>query len=138
RKKETLEAEEELMFDCNQMAEGFEYFNLTGVSVSPDNTLAAFGTDTVSRRQYNIQVKNLQTGEIYPDIIENTTGGSVWANDGKTLFYTKKDPVTLRSDRIFKHVLGKPSAEDELVFHEKDSTYNTFVYKTKSRKFIVI
>ncbi|MBO0323367.1 S9 family peptidase [Muricauda sp. CAU 1633] len=138
RKKDSLDAAEEIMFDCNQMAEGHEFFNLKGISVSPDNTLASFGTDTISRRQYNIQIKNLQTGEIYPDIIENTTGGSVWANDGKTLFYTKKDPVTLRSDKIFKHVLGTSAENDELVFHEKDSTYSTFVYKTKSRKYIVI
>ncbi|WP_306013984.1 MULTISPECIES: S9 family peptidase [unclassified Allomuricauda] len=138
RKKGSLEAEEELLFDCNQMAEGHEYFNLRGVSISPDNKLASFGTDTISRRQYNIQIKNLESGEIFPDIIENTTGSSVWANDNKTLFYTKKDPVTLRSDKIFKHVLGTSADEDELVFHEKDSTYNTFVYKTKSRDYIVI
>ncbi|MBR9853988.1 MAG: S9 family peptidase [Algicola sp.] len=138
RKKETLEAEEELLFDCNEMAKAHDYFNLRGVSISPDNTMASFGTDTISRRQYNIQVKNLKTGEIYPDIIENTTGSSVWANDNKTLFYTKKDPVTLRSDKIYKHVLGTSADEDELVFHEEDDTYNTFVYKTKTRKYIVI
>lgn len=138
RKKETLDAPEELMFDCNEMAQGHEYFNLRGISVSPDNTMAAFAVDTVSRRQYNIQVKNLQTGEIYPDIIVNSTGNSVWANDGKTLFYTKKDPVTLRSDKIFKHLMGTSSQDDELVYEEKDATYNTFVYKTKSRKYIVI
>ena len=138
RKKESLDAQEELLFDCNQMAEGHDFFNLRGISVSPDNTLAAFGTDTISRRQYNIQIKNLQTGEIYPDIINNTTGSSVWASDGKTLFYTKKDPVTLRSDKIYKHVLGTPAEEDVLIFEETDDTYSTFVYKTKSRKFIVI
>ncbi|MEC8831464.1 MAG: oligopeptidase B, partial [Bacteroidota bacterium] len=138
RKKENLDAAEELLFDCNEMAEGHDFFNLRGVSISPDNTMATFGTDTISRRQYNIQIKNLKSGEIYPDIIENTTGSSVWANDNKTLIYTNKDPVTLRSDRIFKHVLGTSSEEDQLVFHEKDSTYNTFVYKTKSRKYIVI
>lgn len=138
RKKGTLDAEEELLFDCNKMAQGHDFFNMRGVSISPDNTMASFGTDTISRRQYNIQVKNLKSGEIFPDIIENTTGSSVWANDNKTLFYTKKDPVTLRSDKIFKHVLGTSSDADELVFHEKDSTYNTFVYKTKSRKYIVI
>src|SRR5690606_30857595 len=104
RKKETLDAPEELLFDCNEMAKGHDYFNLRGISVSPDNTLAAFAVDTVSRRQYTIQVKNLLTGEIYPDVIVNSTGSSVWANDGKTLYYTKKDPVTLRSDKIFKHL----------------------------------
>ncbi len=138
RKKESLEAEEEIMFDVNQLAEGHEYFRLAGVSVSPDNTLAAFGTDTVSRRQYFIQVKNLVTGEVYADRIENTTGGSVWAKDNKTLFYTKKDPVTLRSDKIYKHVLGTPAEEDELVYHEEDETFNTYVYKSKSEDYIII
>ena len=138
RKKESQDAPEEMMFDGNQMAEGHDYFNLRGISISPDNKLAAFAVDTVSRRQYNIQIKNLASGEIYPDLIANTTGSSVWANDGKTLYYTKKDPVTLRSDKIYKHVLGTSSHEDQLVFEEKDDTYNTFVYKTKSKKFIVI
>lgn len=138
RKKDTFKGPEELLFNCNEMAKEHEFFNLRGVSVSPNNALAAFATDTVSRRQYTIQVKNLETGEIYQDQIENTTGSSVWANDGTTLFYTKKDPVTLRADKIYRHKLGTEASEDELVFHEKDSTYNTFVYKTKSRKYIVI
>ncbi|NNK12003.1 MAG: S9 family peptidase [Flavobacteriaceae bacterium] len=138
RKREKLEAEEEVMFNGNEMAEGHEYFRLTGISVSPDNTMAAFGRDTVSRRQYYIQIKNLMTGEIYPDKIENTTGGSVWAKDNKTLFYTKKDPVTLRSDKIYKHVLGTSAEEDELVYHETDDTFNTYVYKSKSQDYIII
>ncbi len=138
RKEGNLEAQEEILFNCNEMAEGHDFFNLRGISVSPDNTLAAFGVDTVSRRQYTIQIKNLKTGGIYPDKIENTTGTAAWSSDNKTLFYTKKDPVTLRSDRIFKHRLGTPVAQDEEVFHEKDETFNTFVYKTKSREYIVI
>lgn len=138
RKKGTQEADEEVMFNCNELAKDHDYYNLRGISISPDNTLASFGVDTVSRRQYDIQVKNLITGEVYPDKIENTTGSSVWANDGKTLFYAKKDPVTLRSDKIYRHELGTDSADDILVFHEKDSTFNTFVYKSKSKKYIII
>lgn len=138
RRKDSLDKEDELLFDCNELAKGHEFFNLRGISVSPDNQLASFGTDTVSRRQYTIQIKNLKTGGIYPDKIENTTGGSVWGNNSKTLFYTKKDPVTLRSDKIYRHTLGTPASDDVLVFHEKDSTFSTFVFKTKSRKFIVI
>ncbi len=138
RKKETLEAKEEIMFNGNEMAEGHEYFSIGGIAVSPDDQLAAFGVDTISRRQYHIQIKNLRTGEIYEDKIENTTGGSVWADDNRTLFYTKKDPVTLRSDKIYKHKLGTSSEDDELVFHEKDDTFGTFVYKSKSKKYIII
>ena len=138
RKENTLEADEELLFDCNVLAKGHDYFNLRGISISPNNKIAAFAVDTVSRRQYTIQFKDLDTGNVYADKIPNTTGGTVWASDNKTVFYTKKDPVTLRADKIYKHVLGTDTALDTLVFHEKDDTYNTFVYKTKSQKFIVI
>ncbi|MDC1379651.1 S9 family peptidase [Algibacter sp.] len=138
RKKKTLEAEEELLFDCNDMAKDHAYFNLGGISISPDNTLAAFSTDTVSRRQYTIQIKNLITGEIYSDKILNTTGSATWANDDKTLFYSMKDEVTLRSHKIFKHKLYSDSKTDIEVFHETDETFNTFVYKSKSKKYLII
>ena len=138
RKKENLKANEELLFDVNVEAKDYEYFRLTGLNVSPNNNLVAFATDTVSRRQYTIQVKNLETGELLSDKIENTTGGSVWANDNKTLFYTKKDPITLRSSIVYRHVLGTDSSLDVPVFEEKDETFGTYVYKTKSHKFIVI
>lgn len=138
RKKEHLGADEEILFDCNEMAEGHAYFHLGGISISPDNNLASFSIDTVSRRQYTIQIKNLVTQEVYPDKILNTTGSSSWANDNKTLFYARKDEVTLRSNKIFKHKLGFTEGEDIEVYHETDDTFNTFVYKTKSRKYIVI
>jgi len=138
RKKENLEVKEEILFNVNELAKGYDYYALSGVSVSPDNKIASFAIDTVSRRQYTLQFKNLETGEIYPDKIDNTTGGATWANDNKTVFYTKKDPVTLRSDKIYKHVLGTDAAKDVEVYYEKDDTYGTFVYKTKSQKYIVI
>ncbi len=138
RKKDSLEAPEEILFDCNVMAKDHAYFNLGGISISPDNTMAAFSTDIVSRRQYTIQIKNLITGELYPDKITNTTGSATWANDNKTLFYSRKDEVTLRSHKIFKHTLNTNETEDAEVYHEADETFNTFVYKTKSRKYIVI
>ena len=138
RKKGNLEAKEELLFDCNEMAEGHSYFKLGGISISPDNTMVSFSVDTVSRRQYTLQIKSLVTGEVFSDKIENTTGSSTWANDNKTLFYSKKDEVTLRSNRIFKHKFGTASTEDSVVYNEEDETFNTFVYKTKSKKYIVI
>ncbi|RKR13329.1 oligopeptidase B [Maribacter vaceletii] len=138
RHKETLKAPEEIMFNGNEMAKGHEYFKIGGISISPDNTLAVFGVDTVSRRQYTLQIKNLVTGEVYTDKIEDTTGGAVWANDNKTFFYTKKDSVTLRSDKVYKHTFNTEEKEDILVFHEKDDTFGAGVYKTKSKKYIVI
>ncbi|WP_246054246.1 MULTISPECIES: S9 family peptidase [Antarcticibacterium] len=138
RKKETLDAPEEVLFNVNEMAEGFDYYSLGGLNVSPDNKLVAFGVDTLSRRKYTIQIKNLETGEILPEKILTTTGGSTWANDNKTLFYTKKDEQTLRSNQIYKHILGTDPADDVLVYEEKDETFNTYIYKSKSRKYLII
>lgn len=138
RKKGTLDAKEEILFDCNLMAVGHEFFNLAGFSVSPDNSLAAFSIDTISRRKYTLQIKNLQTGEILTDKIENTAGNSVWADDNKTIFYSKQDDVTLRSDKILRHKLGSAASDDVLVFSEEDETFGTYVYKSKSKKYIII
>ena len=138
RKKGALDAKEEVLFNVNEMAEGYSYYKLSGMSVSPDNKLISFGVDTLSRRKYTIYIKNLETGEIYQEKIPVTTGGSTWANDNQTLFYTRKDEQTLRADRIYKHVLGTDSENDELVYTEQDETFGTLVYKTKSRKYLVI
>ncbi|WP_158962636.1 S9 family peptidase [Myroides fluvii] len=138
RKKGSLEAIEEVLFDCNEMAEPYAYFHLRGITVSEDNQWVAYGVDTVSRREYTLYVKNLATGEILDFAISNTTGASTWASDNKTLFYSRKDAVTLRSDKIYKHVIGTPLEEDALVYHETDDTFDTFIYKEKSRKFLVI
>ncbi len=138
RKKGSLEAKEEILFDCNELAKGHSFFQLGGLSVSPDNRYASFGVDTIGRRIYTIRIKNLETNEILQDVIENATGGSVWANDNQTLFYTRQDKVTLRAHQIFKHKLGTSSDIDVVVYEEKDETFNVSVGKEKSKKYIVI
>ncbi|OUV61947.1 MAG: oligopeptidase B [Gammaproteobacteria bacterium TMED119] len=138
RKKGALTAEEEILFDCNKMAEGHDYFRLVGISVSPDNTKVAFGVDTVSRRQYTIQVKDLLSEEILKTKIDNTTGGSVWAADNKSLFYNKKDPQTLRSEAVYKHDVSLPKQKDQLVFEEEDETFSVYVSKSKSQEYLFI
>ncbi len=138
RKKGSLSAPEEILFDCNEMARGHEFFQLGGFSISPDNTLASFSTDTIGRRIYTIGVKNLQTGEILPEMIKNVTGSSVWANDNQTFFYTRKDQTTLRPDKVYRHRLGQEVSTDPLVYHETDDTFDVSISKEKSRKYIVI
>jgi len=138
RKPETMDAAEQLMLDGPAMAEGHAYFSVGGRSISPDNNLLAYGVDTISRRVYTVYFKNLSNGELLADKIEGTTGGATWANDNKTLFYTTKDAVTLRSNQIWKHILGTPQSEDVMVYEEKDETFNTFVFKTKSKAYIMI
>lgn len=138
RKKGSLTAKEEILFDCNEMAKGKSYFQLSGMSISPDNKWASFSVDIVSRRIYTLQIKNLQTGEILSDKIENTDGSSVWANDNKTIFFTRKDKVTLRSDKVYRHKMGDDPKNVKLIFHEKDDTFEVDISKSKSRKYIVI
>ena len=137
RKEGTLEADEVVMLDVNAMAEGHEYYQVVGLNVSLDNRWLAFGVDTVSRRQYNIFIKDLQSGEVLDPGVTNTTGGSTWANDNSTLFYTRKDEQTLRSFQVYQHKLGANEA-DKLVYQEDDETFNTGIYKTKSNEFLVI
>lgn len=136
RKKERLDAAEELLFDCNQMAEGCEYFHLGSFSISPDNNLVVYSLDKVSRRQYTLYVKDLRTGKLLDDTIVNSTGSASWAADNNTLFYTLKDEKTLRSNAIYRHQLG--AEKDVLMFFEKDETFNVFVSKSRSGKYIVI
>jgi len=138
RKKDIPDAEEETLFNVNDLAEGHSYYNLTGISISPNNKYTSFGVDTVSRRKYTLYIKDLETGNLLKESIPVTTGGAIWANDNKTLFYTRKDDQTLRSNRIYKHRLGTDPEEDELVYEEKDETFNCFIYKTKSKKHLVI
>ncbi|WP_235324691.1 S9 family peptidase [Pedobacter lusitanus] len=138
RKKGTLEAEEEILLDIDEMAKGHPYYSATGYTVSPDNKLLAFAVDNVSRRQYTILIKNLETGELLKDSIANTEGDAVWAADNKTLFYTSKNQKTLLSEKIKKHKLGTSTAKDKVVYHEKDKSNFISVGKSKSGKYIFI
>lgn len=138
RKKGTMNAEEEIMLNQPQLADGHSYFAIGGSSVSPNNEMIVYGVDTVSRREYTLNFKNLSTGEMLEDKIDKTSGGAVWANDNKTVFYTKKDPQTLRQNRVYKHVIGTPESEDVLVFEETDETFYCWVTKSKSQEYIMI
>src|SRR5690606_33817096 len=105
---------------------------------SPDNNLLAYGVDNVSRRQYTLHFKNLQTGELLRDAIRNTDGKAVWADDSKTAFYTAKNPVTLLSEKVKRHQLHTDPALDAVVYEEKDNTNYISVSRAKSGKYIFI
>lgn len=135
RREGSMEADEQVMLDVNELAKGHEYYSVSGVSVSPDNNMLAFGVDKVSRRIYTIHFKNLTTGEILSETIGNNTGSAHWANDNKTVFYTQKDE-SLRAYKIFRYELG--GSGSDLVFHEDDETFTCFVYRTKSGKYLSI
>jgi len=139
RKKGALTAPEEVMFDCNQLAKGHPYYNLGGYEVSDNDEMAIFCEDTVSRRLYTLKVKNLKTGEIYPEGIPNVEAGNfAWAADNKTLFYVKKDVKTLLGYQVYRHVLGSDSKQDVLVYEEKDNQFYMGLHRMKSKKYVAI
>ena len=138
RKKSSLDSKEEILLDVDKMAEGYAYFAASGFDVSEDNKLMAYGADTVSRRQYTIYIKNLETGETLKDAVDNTQGDPCWANDNKTIFYTSKNPVTLLSEKIKRHVLGTDAKTDALVYEETDKSNYIGVEKSKNGKYIFI
>jgi len=138
RKKDSENMLEEILFDVNKMAQGYDFYQLVDYAVSLDNKWASFSVDTQGRRMYSLFVKNLETGEILPIEIKNTDGNSCWANDNKTIFYTKINTQTLRPYKVYRHQIGQGTKQDVLVFHEKDDTFNVEIYKSKSDKYLVI
>lgn len=138
RKKGSLDAPEEVMLDGNALSQGHNFFSLRGVQVSSGQDIVAYGVDTVGRRFYTISFKNLTTGESLPDVVPDVTGNLAWANDNRTVFYAKQDPETLRSYRIYRHVLGTDPAKDELVYEEPDDTFSSYVFKTRSKRYVMI
>ena len=138
RKEGNLEAPEQIILDVNQLAEPYEFYRVGSMAVSSRQDILAFAEDAVSRRQYHIRFKNLKTGELYPDDIDNASPAIAWANDNKSLFYVKKHPETLLGYQVYRHVLGTDPADDVLVYEEPDDTFYTYIYKSKSRDYIVL
>lgn len=130
--------EVDVLLNGPELAKGENYFQIAGRAVSPDNQWLSYGVDTVSRRQYKLYFKHIESDKTLDYAIENTTGNAVWANDNKTLFYTVQDAETLRPCKVFKHRLGEDPKNDQLVFHEKDDTFICDVRKSKSGDFIFI
>lgn len=136
RKRETLNASEEIYLDANGLAKGHAFFSIGGLAISLDQQWLAYAVDIVGRRIHTLFFKNLRTGATLEDRIEEVTANMVWANDNQTLLYAKQNVETLRSDRIFRHQLGNPS--DTLIYEDRDETFDVHVYKTSSNRLLVI
>lgn len=136
RKKGSLDADEEIMLNVNDLAEGYAYYQVTGLSVSPNNRWLSYGVDTLSRRIYTIYFKDLESGETLETTIQNTTGQASWANDNKTVFFSRKD-ATLRPFQIWRQNIHDEQSI-HLVYEEKDPTFVCYVDKSKSDKYLFI
>jgi oligopeptidase B len=138
RKRGSVSAPEEIMIDANALAEGKATFLIRAWEVSSGEDLLAFAADTTGGRVSSIRFKNLRTGELLSDIVPRAIGGIAWAEDNRTLFYTKPDSVSVRPYQVYRHRLGTPAATDQMVYEDKDETYYVGVFKTKSRAYIMI
>lgn len=137
RRKGSMQADEEILFDCRQRASGFEYYQLGDFTFSSDAMLLAYSEDTLGRRQYTLRFKNLLTGEDFPEQIEDVSD-VVWANDNKTIFYVKQHPETLLPYQVYRHLLGDDCKNDQLVYEESDDTFYLNLYKTRSEQYLVL
>lgn len=138
RKKGSMDAAEELIIDENERAEGHDFYSLGEYEVSPDHRILGYTEDTVSRRLYVLRFKDLSTGKEFPETITNVAGDLAWANDNKTVFYTRKDVNTLQENKVYRHVLGTDPRTDVLVFEEKDDAFSLGVESTKSQRYVFI
>jgi oligopeptidase B len=138
RKEGFLEAPEQVMLDVNELADGHEFYAAAGLRISSNDDILTFAEDTIGRRLYTLRFLNLLTGEYAEEQIRGTSGGSAWAEDGRTLFYVKRDPETLRAYQIYRHRMGADPSEDELVYEEEDEEFSCYVWKTKSKGYVVI
>lgn len=138
RKKGSVDAEEEILIDVNEYAKGKDYYDIAEYDISPNNKILAYTYDEISRRQYKVQFRDIETGKLFEETLENTSGDITWAEDNKTIYYVTKDPQTLRENKVWKHILGTNQSEDVLIFEESDETFYCEVSKSKSNRFIFI
>jgi oligopeptidase B len=138
RRKGNMQAPEEIVIDGNQRAQGHDFYQLAGLEVSVDGRWAAIAEDTVGRRQYEVRIKDLGTGEFLPQVLTNVEPDLAWANDHRTLFYIRKDPQTLLGNKVYRHVHGTDPAQDALVYEQDDESFYMGLSKSKSDRFIFI
>lgn len=135
RKKGSLDAKEEILLDQNELAKGFKYFSIRAFVPSDDGNLLVYSTDTTGYRQYKLQIKDVRTGQLLPETFERV-GNVSWATDNKTLFFTTEDPVTKRTDKFFRHVLG--SGKTDLIFEDKDELFDLVAYRSRDKALIFV
>ena len=127
----------EEILNVNKLAKDLDFYQISGISPSPDNKIIAFGEDTNGRREFTIKFKNLEENKYINDVLENTSGNITWGNN-EYIFYTYKDPKTLISNKVYRHKLGDAQSNDFLVYEEKDDEFNLSISKSRTNKYIYI
>lgn len=127
-----------VLLDINLLAAGKDYYAASGLSASPNEKILAYGEDTVSRRIYTLRFKDLASGKLLSDQLSGTSGRTMWGNDNKTVYYIKKDPQTLLGYQVYRHILGTPQQDDQLLYQEDNNTYYTYLSKSKDGSVVFI
>ena len=133
-----IDNKEEVVLDPNTKFETQDYYQAGRVNPNPINTIAAFSEDNDGRRKYIIKFINLVTKELISDELQGTTGSVVWNNSGDTVYYLKKDPITLITNKVYKHVIGDTQDKDTLVYEEVDPEFSININKSTSKDFLMI
>lgn len=134
----TADAPWQTLLDANQRAAGHDYYRVGGMDISRDNRRMAVSEDVQGRRQYRISLQDIADKRWAPEVIENTSGNMVWANDGKTLFYVRNHPQTLLPYQVYRHTFGTPVTEDQRVYQEDDAAFYLSLGSSASRDFVII
>ena len=133
-----LDGKKELVLDVNKLAKDLDYFNVASIIPSPNNNYVAYAEDLSGRREYNIKIKNLETGQIIDESIQRSSGSVVWNKNNDTIYYALKDPVTLIENKVFKHKIGTDPKEDILIYEEKDTEFHLHIYESRTKKYLNI
>lgn len=137
RKKDTLDAEEKLVLDINELAETFRYFNISALSVSPDQKTLAYGVDYTGGRKFTLFLKDIASGQAFVDTLFDITG-AVWSGDSRAIYYTIPEDKTMRSYRVYRHIIGTDTGSDELIMEERDKTFALNLSLSTSKSFVFI
>ncbi|KPK75082.1 MAG: protease 2, partial [candidate division Zixibacteria bacterium SM23_73] len=137
RKKESLNAEEEILLDQNALAEGYDYFDIGAFQISRDHQLLAYSVDTTGSETFTLYVKDLNAGGLLKDEIKNIYYYVEWGNDNKTIFYTTLDEAK-RPYKLYRHILGTAQEEDEMVYQESDEAFYLSISKTRDKEYLII
>ncbi|QGU05495.1 S9 family peptidase [Corynebacterium comes] len=127
---------EQIILDLNQLAEGHEFFSLGASSVTTSGRFLAYSVDTTGEERFTLRIRNLETGELLPDVLEDIYYGATWAGEDH-LFYQRVDDAW-RPDSVWRHRIGTDPAEDVCVFREADEQFFTGVGSTRSEKYLIV
>ncbi len=129
--------DEQVLLDENELAAGNEYFSLGGFEITPDHRLLAYSTDVTGGERYELHFRDLTTGADLADVVDDVTYGLAWSDDGATCFYVRPDDA-MRPHEVWRHRIGSPTTEDELVFREEDERFFIDIARTRSDRFILL